>query len=330
MLSSLLKCSHTFCSLKVGRLRPQLRLQLLLPQWCSSSTRHREMLILLLILPLSWLSAVAVVAISLASRTVECAGQEDLALSGRDLCTERGALVGSCLGSREPFIAAVDCSRPRSSKWFLVASARTSSSDCTCEEPISIHSRMPSRQTLQYIDHSGANCDLAGGRRWSAPGITATAFVVPNGWPLFEARLRLPILEARHSTPTRDGVNRSRRYPCTSAFSPNLSHRFVAELSGLRTKGAAASVVEDGHFRLSRHRRRGRSFVSFFELNAKTENMRTGDDKRLGGTSIKGEPRRPLLITIGPQCSGKSTLLRDIGSSDTVTDVAIDDHPSVR
>lgn len=336
MPCDLLKCSQTFCSVKVERLRPQFRLRLPLPRWCSSSIRHREMLLILLLLLLSWLSAVAVVAIGFTSRAAECARQENVAVRGRDLCAERGALVGSCWGSRESSIAAVNRSRPRSSKWLLVACARASSSDCTCNEPISIHGRMSSRHMLRSIDRSGADRDLAGGRRRSTPGMTTTAFVVPNGWPSFEAPtsggLRLPVLGARYSIPTCDGVNWSRRDPRASACSRRLSQRFVAALGGLRTKGAALSVVlrmEDGHLPSIRHRRTGKNLGNFFELDAGAENMEAGDERGLGGTSIKGELRRPLLITIGPQCSGKSTLLRDVGSSEAVTDVAIDDHPSV-
>lgn len=65
---------------------------------------------------------------------------------------------------------------------------------------------------------------------------------------------------------------------------------------------------------------------------------------------LPGTPRPPLLITIGPQCSGKTTVLRSlatraralreeekkmeqdstVSSVTSVTDVTIDDHPAVR
>lgn len=67
------------------------------------------------------------------------------------------------------------------------------------------------------------------------------------------------------------------------------------------------------------------------------------NEKADSGPPLK---RPPLLITIGPQCAGKTTLLRELserakrrqGRDDdpalpilmSVTDIAIDDHPSVR
>lgn len=68
-----------------------------------------------------------------------------------------------------------------------------------------------------------------------------------------------------------------------------------------------------------------------------------GDDA--GGVEPGAALRPPLLITIGPQCAGKTTLLRELSASarigeperggtavptvTPVTDIAIDDHPAV-
>lgn len=62
--------------------------------------------------------------------------------------------------------------------------------------------------------------------------------------------------------------------------------------------------------------------------------MRALDGEGRDPAAASSASRPPLLITIGPQCAGKTTLLRAIaggtGSAAGVVDIAIDDHPSVR
>lgn len=101
--------------------------------------------------------------------------------------------------------------------------------------------------------------------------------------------------------------------------------------------------------RASSRRRDGTSTT----LRANAEAADGGESFETSPPGRAAGPRSPLLITIGPQCAGKTTLLRSLaararaggdsrrGSSSssgpgdagreilTVTDVSIDDHPSV-
>ena len=322
------------CSMVRGLRRQRLRLRLRLQLRCI--TQRQELLLLLLLHVLQyWLSAEKAVALGLALKDDGSAHRGNIVTMARDLRPVGEPELCSRVASREPSTATEHSphvehrSRTRSTRWRRVERIVAFSSGSTDLECTTRYGGVPVEESLRTTEC--ARTDRRRAARGQGSGARCTAaFVVPTGWTLAPRAKG----GAQYSTQAYTGdIGWAGGATSVSWISPKKAPSRLLLLQ-LESTGLGSSRVASGRggksWRRPKHRRdggfgrdaRGRG-NDWFELDARTVSR-----------ADEGPLPRPLLITIGPQCSGKTTLLRDLGSSDAadfrVTDVAIDDHPSVR
>lgn len=198
----------------------------------------------------------------------------------------------------------------------------------------------------------------------------ATAFVAPSGWPAAGMHICSALENAASGAAASSTTRRRRRHARpTQEQQPRLQDR-VAGAARLRHSragswaGSSNSRRSDFHgvaaFRSSpeeggagRHGGGGGACAPpalWCVVSGRSSGSNMLAPRMSAGGGQEGLTRPPLLITIGPQCAGKTSLLRALaakseeaarqregtvsGSSESdvpsLTDVTIDDHPSVR
>lgn len=142
----------------------------------------------------------------------------------------------------------------------------------------------------------------------------------------------------------RPGTRNGRRWTASYRDGETSPRRLYSKgLGGCSDSGTGPSSSREAVF-LSPPARRGVSTTLCVGSAEDADEERLETPPSPAGAEAAAR-RSPLIITIGPQCAGKTTLLRSLAARagtrgdtggdaesmvPTVTDVAIDDHPSVR